>query len=99
MLDGGKYETLENIEWRYESWEYDQTEIYRRRSDGALFHASDSGCSCPMPFEYVTEADLKPIRTMQDFQDLVVPGIGAQAREDVNRARETVKQALKEWNK
>ena len=30
------YETIAHIEWRYESWEYDQTEIYRRK-DGELF--------------------------------------------------------------
>lgn len=99
MLDDVKYETLANIEWRYESYEYDQTEIYRRVSDGALFHASDSGCSCPMPFEDVTEADMKPIRTMQDFNDLIETGLSQSAREDVNRAREIVKQTLKEWSK
>src|SRR5699024_10815194 len=54
------YETIASIEWRYEAWEYDLTEVYRRK-DGALFYADDSGCSCPTPFAFTTEAHLTPI--------------------------------------
>ena len=60
------YEFIALVEWRYESWEYDMTEVYRRK-DGALFYAEDSGCSCPTPFEFTTEADLTPIKSLADW--------------------------------
>jgi hypothetical protein len=33
------------------SYSFDSFEIYKRDSDGALFYATDSGCSCPTPFK------------------------------------------------
>lgn len=41
--------------------------VWRRKSDGALFYASDSGCSCPSPFEdYTSVESLKAITKQTD---------------------------------
>ena len=92
------YETIAHIEWRYESWEYDQTEVYRRK-DGALFYAEDSGCSCPIPFEFTTEADLTPIRSLADWNRYARGGLGDSespdlTRRDVQEATATIRKHL-----
>ncbi|WP_193104659.1 hypothetical protein [Brachybacterium sp. FME24] len=76
------YETIASVEWRYESWEYDQTEVYRRK-DGALFRASDSGCSCPIPFEDTTEADLTPIRSLAEWNQFARGSLGDSSSPDL----------------
>lgn len=65
------YEMVTAYEWREESYEFDMTAIVRKKATGELFYATDQGCSCPSPFEDTTEADLKPIRRMQDWYDHV----------------------------
>lgn len=35
------------------SYSFDMFCIWQRKSDGALFYGTDSGCSCPSPFEGV----------------------------------------------
>lgn len=75
------YETIALVEWRYESWEYDMTEVYRRK-DGALFYAEDSGCSCPTPFEFTTEADLTPIRSLADWNRYARGNLGDSSSPD-----------------
>lgn len=92
------YETIAHIEWRYESWEYDQTEVYRRK-DGALFYAEDSGCSCPIPFEFTTEADLTPIRSLADWNRYARGNLGDSSspdatRRDVQEATATIRKHL-----
>ena len=78
------YETIASIEWRYEAWEYDLTEVYRRK-DGALFYADDSGCSCPTPFEFTTEADLTPIRSLADWNRYARGSLGDSESPDLTR--------------
>jgi hypothetical protein len=41
-------------------YEFCTLRVYRRKSDNKLFYATDSGCSCPYPFENTTVADLEP---------------------------------------
>ncbi len=44
------------------SYQFNQFVVWRRLSDGTLFYASDSGCSCPSPFEtYENVESLKRI--------------------------------------
>src|SRR5699024_372088 len=45
------YEEIGEVEWSEESYQFDLTRVYRQISTGALFYATDSGCSCPSPFE------------------------------------------------
>ena len=33
------------------SYEYDELRVVRSKETGILYYATDSGCSCPMPFE------------------------------------------------
>jgi len=46
-------ETVAVIQWGEASYYFDLTAVLRRLSDGTLWYASDSGCSCPSPFEDV----------------------------------------------
>lgn len=38
------------MEWHLASYEYDMTVVWQD-AEGKLYWASDSGCSCPSPFE------------------------------------------------
>jgi hypothetical protein len=42
---------LDEIEWDNESYAFNITGIWVRDSDGTLWTADDSGCSCPTPWE------------------------------------------------
>jgi hypothetical protein len=53
------------------SWEFRMLVVWKRGADGALFYATDSGCSCPSPFEDFHSVDaLTPIvrETLADFE-------------------------------
>ena len=65
------YEEIGEVEWSEESYQFDLTRVYRQISTGALFYATDSGCSCPSPFEDLEDYELTPIRRMQDWHDHV----------------------------
>ena len=44
------------------SYEFDTYRVYKNPKNGELFYASDSGCSCPTPFEgYRSSDDLTKI--------------------------------------
>ncbi len=40
------------------SYSFDMFVVWMRRSDGELFYGTDSGCSCPSPFENVTGVEM-----------------------------------------
>lgn len=42
--------TVGEISWHAEAYSFDLTVVWRDKS-GTLYWASDSGCSCPSPFE------------------------------------------------
>lgn len=42
---------IDEIEWRNESYVFDITGVWVRLSDGTVWMAHDSGCSCPTPWE------------------------------------------------
>jgi hypothetical protein len=50
-------ERVDEIQWGTPDYSFDITCVLRRLSDGTLWYASDSGCSCPSPFEDVWEWD------------------------------------------
>ena len=58
-------EDLGSIQWGEPSWNFDLTNVWR---DGDVyFVASDSGCSCPSPFEnYEGRKDLGPELTLKE---------------------------------
>lgn len=66
------YETIESdpekfgleILWSHDcgcSYGFDTAIIFKRKSDGALLWATDSGCSCPIPFEGQKAEDLQTL--------------------------------------
>lgn len=49
-------EYVDAIELAGNSWEFDLLGVFKD-NEGRVFTATDSGCSCPMPWENLTEAD------------------------------------------
>jgi hypothetical protein len=48
-------EHVGTIQWGEEDYSFNLTCVLRRLSDGTLWYAHDSGCSCPEPFEDIFE--------------------------------------------
>lgn len=49
-------ELVDDIEWENQSYQFDMTAVWKDK-EGRLWSADSSGCSCPTPFEEVTELD------------------------------------------
>lgn len=50
-------------------YSFDMIVVWRRKEDGALLYGTDSGCSCPSPFEdYDTDDKLTPL-TDENFEE------------------------------
>lgn len=83
------FEMLDSIEWDDESYQFNMTGVFHHKPTGALFYATDSGCSCPSPFEDMTVDRLKPLARMQDWLDHVEECSGDLKRdeEDVRLGR------------
>lgn len=60
-------EIFEHISDDRASYDFDDFCVFRRKEDGKLFWAKDSGCSCPCPFEDVKVDDLTPIVDLGQF--------------------------------
>lgn len=45
------FETIGEIDWGVNSYNFDLTVAWIETETGRIFVASDSGCSCPRPFE------------------------------------------------
>lgn len=45
-----------SFDWDHEQWQFNITQVWKE-ARGRYFVASDSGCSCPMPFEDITYTD------------------------------------------
>lgn len=64
-------ELIEDIGQPGMCYEFNDFVVWRRPADGALFYASDAGCSCPSPFEgYEKAEDLTQI-TRAGFESFV----------------------------
>lgn len=60
MIDPDLYRIIDAISEPDLCYEYNELCVFQRVSDRRLFYAMDSGCSCPIPFENCTIADLVP---------------------------------------
>ena len=49
-------EMVGTIDWRYEDYSFDMTAVWKAKR-GEYYLGDDSGCSCPSPFEDVTELE------------------------------------------
>lgn len=59
-----------------ESYQFNLVAVTKRDTDGKLFWSTDSGCSCPSPWEDHTEADWKPLpETWEEFEKEARKGI------------------------
>lgn len=59
--------TIGEVNWDDESYRFDLTAVWRDAS-GALYWASDSGCSCPSPFEDITALDQLATGTVDELE-------------------------------
>lgn len=50
-------------------YDFDTFVVWRDISTGSLWYASDSGCSCPTPFDDIGRDDLTAIDMTQDLID------------------------------
>lgn len=56
------FETVADFDDPEASYSFDEFRIWRRTDDGRLFYGTDSGCSCPSPFQdFKAEADCTAI--------------------------------------
>jgi hypothetical protein len=53
-------ELVGEVDFSDGNYQFDLTVVFRDRDTGALFYGSDSGCSCPAPFEDVGRPGLIP---------------------------------------
>ena len=65
------YEMIGDVQWGYADYEFDLTAVFQHKPTGRLFLAHDSGCSCPIPFEDMTEEDATEITRLYDFDRIV----------------------------
>ena len=49
-------ETVGEIEWSEPDWSFDLTVVWKK-TRGEYYLASDSGCSCPVPFDDYTSVE------------------------------------------
>lgn len=59
---------INDVELSEPDYSFHELRVYVRKSDGAILWATDSGCSCPSPFEDTRVADLKE-STVATFVD------------------------------
>lgn len=64
-------EIFEQIDDDHSSYSFDDFVIWKRLEDGKLFYATDSGCSCPSPFEDTKIADLIPVHTLEGLAQAI----------------------------
>lgn len=55
-----------SIDWNDEPYSFDLTVVWKDK-DGNLYWASDSGCSCPSPFEDFSNKDDLNTGSLQEF--------------------------------
>jgi hypothetical protein len=91
-------EQVAYIEWGEQSYSFDETYVWRDLATGLLYFASDSGCSCPSPFEdYHTLSSLERLVSMDQVDALLAAHKDNYNRPDVTEAdgfRADVKKAL-----
>lgn len=81
-------------------YEFSMLVVWQRAADGALFWDTDSGCSCPSPFEGCKSVD--ELRRIDDTSAFVrearswATGEDV-ARDDVERLIRKVRRLMKKW--
>lgn len=47
--------SIGEVEWAYESHSFDLTAVWYHEETGQFYWGNDSGCSCPSPFQDITD--------------------------------------------
>jgi hypothetical protein len=74
-------EIVGEVEWYDEPYEFDMTVVWKDK-EGQLYYASDSGCSCPSPFEDFDSVQDLTVATKHEI--LTYLGEHAQTGEAIN---------------
>jgi hypothetical protein len=92
-------ETVAHFEAYTPEWSFDLFIVVREKGSGKLYAASDSGCSCPTPFEdHTWPTDYTEIKSWEDCKrelDRAFPVDGYRARKPHDALRRAVKEALR----
>jgi hypothetical protein len=63
-------EIVGTASWDADDYGFDFTVVWRDPASGEMFFATDSGCSCPIPFEdYRSRESLTPLERVQQLID------------------------------
>lgn len=62
---------IAEIEWYEPCYSFDTTVVWKHDASGKYYFASDSGCSCPSPFEDYDELDDISSGSMHDAIDYI----------------------------
>ena len=80
------------------SYEFDMFVIWKKKDDGRLFYATDSGCSCPTPFENCYEIDEITNETLYNFEQALQNHYNI-STSDVMNITKSVKDHLRNFEK
>lgn len=85
-------ELVADMDLRDGPYEFDIVAVWRDLETGGLYYGTDSGCSCPVPFEGLSKSDLVSLNAnnFMSFRDLLLERAGnpADASEFVLRIRQ-----------
>jgi hypothetical protein len=51
---------VDSFDWDHEQWQFNITQVWKE-TRGRYYVASDSGCSCPSPFQNINYTDDKGV--------------------------------------
>lgn len=80
------------------SYEFDMFVVWKKLDDGRLFYATDSGCSCPTPFENCHDIDEITNDTLYNFEQALENHYNI-SKSDVISILTRVKDHLKRFDK
>jgi len=61
--------TVGEVEWSEPCYDFNLTVVWQDVDTGAYYYASDSGCSCPSPFEDYDRTNITRVERTQDLID------------------------------
>lgn len=94
-------ELVAEVSWNDDSYQFDDTIVLFHRETGRWFVESDSGCSCPCPFEGLSSLDDLAVFDKTSAQSELlsifqcqVPNEDSYGREQIPRIKREVASAL-----
>lgn len=75
-------EVFADLEDPHACYSFDTIVVWRDKETGALYWASDAGCSCPSPFEDYDRTNITRLHTGETFQAFEAEVLGHGANSD-----------------